>query len=153
MTDSNQEISQSRAEREFGVSQRHEVMANGECRFRLTQSSGSGYILTISGEAGGWQRSHSHEFLTEIYIVERGWMALARSEPRHSQPVIEIYSAGDLTTVAPGVPHNVFLPSGTEVHTIKVASKVAKDWIAQPQLDELVLGITEADLRQKNGMA
>ncbi len=137
-------INSERAASEFGISKLDEQMPNGECRFRLTQSSGSGYIFTLSGDTGAWQRSHFHKWITEIYIVETGWMALAKlnSQDLH----VAIVRAGEIAKLEPEVPHNVYLPNGAQVHTVKTGSRVDNDWFHCAKLDEKVLHLTESVL-------
>lgn len=121
------------AETAFGIVRSHERMDNGEVRFRLKQKSGSGYVFTISGDTGGWQRSHSHRHITEVYLVEDGWMALARLE--NGVTTIAVHRQGEVVQVMPGVPHNVYLPKGACIHAVKVGAKDPDDWIPEPGLD------------------
>lgn len=144
MSAANKAIDADRAAIEFGISQHHEQMANGECRFRLKQKSGSGYIFTISGDDGGWQKSHSHRHITEIYMVEAGWMAIAMSE--NGVTSIAVYREGDVVQVNPRVPHNAYLPKGACIHTVKVGSQDPHDWIPEPQLDDEVCNVPESEL-------
>ena len=63
--------------RSLGIEAVHQEMENGERRFRLVSSDGSSYIRTEASKEGGWQNSHFHEQLTEIYIVQSGWLVYA----------------------------------------------------------------------------
>ena len=139
-------IDSERAGREFGLKEHHEQMPNGEFRFRLKHTSGNGYILTIAGENGGWQRSHSHRSATEVYVVEAGWMAFASKKCGSSPASIEVHKEGDIVHVRPRLPHNVYLPKGARIHTVKIGAKTPSDWVSEPELDEELCEIPVDDL-------
>jgi hypothetical protein len=133
----------------FGIKAIHEQMDNGELRFRLMGSNGagSGYIRTEARSAGGWQKSHKHLGTTETYIVEREWMALASMDQRQPSAVIKIYRPGQIVTTEIGVVHNVYLPTESIIHTVKITSEDGgTDWIPAPKFDEITHPISEADL-------
>jgi hypothetical protein len=69
-------ISETEAERQHGIVANHTRMPNGELRFRLNASDGTGYVRTESVPGGNWQISHYHRELRETYIVQKGWMIL-----------------------------------------------------------------------------
>ena len=71
-------------------------------------------------------------------------MALATLE--NGAQTIARHGQNELVVVPPRVPHNVYLPSGAKIHTVKVGSKRPDDWISEPELDAMVLGICEAEL-------
>ncbi|MEO9781443.1 MAG: hypothetical protein ABJH07_00230 [Sedimentitalea sp.] len=146
MSEQPKEISSEVAAREFGVNTLHEKMPNGESRFRLTHSSGNGYILTIAGSVGAWQKSHSHHSISEVYVVEEGWIAFARLPDREGEPEIQVFGPGSVVQSEPDVPHNVYLPISARIHTVKVGSREANDWFAEPILDAKVLHLREKDL-------
>ena len=133
---------------EFGIDTLHETMPNGEKRFRLRRDTGDGYVLTVSGDHGAWQSSHYHEHISEYYLVEREWIAIASINPVKHALEIEFIREGATFCVAPNVPHNVYLPSGAIVHTIKMNSQIPSDWIPAPELDELTKKICEAELME-----
>ncbi len=47
-------IAEAEASETHGVSAEHERMPNGEFRFRLKSSDGSGYVRTVACEQGAW---------------------------------------------------------------------------------------------------
>lgn len=137
-------ISSERAAADYGVKSMHEILENGERRFRLTSPTGSGYILTHAG--GGWQKSHHHKQLNETYIVEYGWMACAKFASDRSRIDILVLRPGDVTTICAMTTHNVYLPLGSIIHTVKHGSQTVADWIAEPALDELTRVISEEEI-------
>ncbi|HCF24921.1 MULTISPECIES: hypothetical protein [unclassified Novosphingobium] len=110
-------LTEKEAKQTYGVAAFHEVMDNGERRFRLRHASGSAYIRTEANATSGWQSSHYHREVRETYIVESGWMAFA--ELRGNQLELRIVEAGEVLTTNPGVIHNVFLPPQAVIHTVK----------------------------------
>lgn len=133
------EIGRDAAEKDWGIYNRHERMPNGELRFRLMQATGSGYILTVSSGSAGWQKSHWHQETTEIYVVEEGWIGFASLTPPSSTPSLSVHLPGDILTTHPKIPHNVFMPANTKVHTIKIAQGNTKnDWHGCADLDEMI---------------
>jgi len=139
-------ISSEVAKNEFGISEFHERMPNGEYRFRLIQSSGNGYVLTVAGNEGGWQKSHSHWSISEIYVVEEGWIAFASMPRGTMEPIICIFEKGSVVQSQPSIPHNVFLPRGARIHTVKLGANGTNDWVAEPELDAKVVHLKESDL-------
>lgn len=139
-------VSSEAAESEFGISESHEKMPNGEYRFRLIHSSGNGYVMTVAGSEGAWQMSHSHRSISEVYVVEDGWMAFASMPHDTTEPKIEVFRRGAVVQSQPSVPHNVYLPRGARIHTVKIGSNGAKDWVAEPKLDAKVVHLKEPDL-------
>ena len=141
-------ISSEQASSQFGIVANHERMANGELRFRLMGQDGNGYIRTIAGDAGYWQKSHFHLKCRETYIVERGWMALAVPEASVGQARIQVFEVGQTFTTMIGEVHNVYLSAGAIIHTIKhgAATAAVADWHAAPDFDNIVTRITESDL-------
>jgi hypothetical protein len=53
----------------------------------------------------------------ETYIVQSGWMGYA--EMRHGEPELIVYRAGESFSTPPDVIHNVYLPAGAVIHTVK----------------------------------
>jgi|SaaInlStandDraft_2_1057019.scaffolds.fasta_scaffold01263_13 mannose-6-phosphate isomerase-like protein (cupin superfamily) len=134
-------ISQETADKEFGISVDHERMPGGELRFRLVSDDGSSYIRTVTSETGGWQKSHYHRNIQETYVVQRGWMILARMDARALRFVK--LEANDSVTSLPMTPHNVYLPSDSVIHTIKHGGTPQGDRISDPNLDALTLNLSE----------
>ncbi len=143
-------INAEQAAEDHGMHCRHEQMPNGETRFRLTGHDGSGYIKTVAGETGAWQNSHFHQSITEIYIVQTGWMAMSYATSDTTQLTLERHQVGDIIRVSPGVRHNTYLPAGAVIHVIKLDIPTSGDWIADPALDTLSKSISEADILQQS---
>ena len=55
---------------EYGIITEHNIMDNGEKRFRLIGSDGSSYIRAEASFNGGWQKSHYHTTIKELYLVQ-----------------------------------------------------------------------------------
>ena len=101
--------------------------------------------MTVAGDEGAWQKSHSHQSISEVYVVEEGWMAFASMPHGSVEPRIEIFSEGSVVQSKPSIPHNVYLPRGARIHTVKIGAKGGNDWVAEPQLDEKVMHLKEPD--------
>ncbi|MBR0830649.1 hypothetical protein JQ596_34600 [Bradyrhizobium manausense] len=133
----------------LGVHTRHEQMDNGEYRFRLTATDGSAYSRTVGGDRGAWQNSHFHEQVRETYIVQSGWMAFAQ---RIEQGVtLQVYRPGQLLTTEPRVSHNVYLPAGAVIHTVKYGEATGSDWHADAELDRATKAVTEDQMVRAAG--
>lgn len=118
---------------------KYKKMPNGEERYSLMLPWG-GFTVTIAGPQGGWQDAHSHP-QPEQYEVVQGHMALALLMEDHDPlqaPMNDLflYSAGQSVTVSPRRPHNVFLASGTIIHTTSVRGSEPAVWTPEPDLDE-----------------
>lgn len=107
---------------------KHDVMtANGERRFRLQkEDDGTAYIRTEASNNGGWQNSHHHDHCTETYIVQSGWMAAA--ELRDGEVMLTRYQTGQIYSTEAGVVHNIYLPAGAVIHTVKHGPAAKGDW-------------------------
>lgn len=117
------------AKTEHGICTKHGRMrTNAELRFRLNSASdGSSYIRTqTSSQSGGWQNEHFHFHMRETYIVEKGWIGYA--ELTDAGPSFQKVTEGELFTTSPNVVHNIFMPPGAVIHTVKHNGGVAKDW-------------------------
>ena len=120
---------------DYGVHTVHHEMDNGELRFRLTNNSGSSYILTKSTACNGWQRAHIHYRKSEIYIVEEGAVIIALLKDNELK--LRRLCRGETLSVDVGTPHNVFMYENTLLHTIKFGCS-DEDWNEAPELDELI---------------
>jgi oxalate decarboxylase/phosphoglucose isomerase-like protein (cupin superfamily) len=129
------------------------LMTNGEYRHKLTHRyDESAYIRTESGEQGAWQNSHYHKGVRETYIVQSGWMAFAVvgiSGKYH----VDIYRPSELITSSLLQHHNVYLPAGAVIHTVKHGSPVGNpdkkwnDWYpAHSDFDTWTKGLDEQDI-------
>ena len=133
-------ISTRSARDNYGIYTDHELMPNGEARFRLLAQEG-GYIRTIASEAGKWQIAHKHKQLIETYVVESGWMGFA--DLVDDQLRIRVITVGGLVSSQPGESHNVYLPAGAVIHTIKSGDGVERDWDRDDSLTSLTNCLTE----------
>ena len=121
---------------DYGISTKHSIMDNGELRFRLTGADGSCYIRTEASGDSGWENSHYHTRLSEICIVQRGWVVYA--ELIDGKVEAKRYQEGESYLIRPMVPHNCYLSPNAILHTVKFGDCTNADWIASPELDEMV---------------
>lgn len=121
---------------DYGVSTNHNIMDNGERRFRLIGGDGSCYIRTEASEDSGWQNSHYHTRLSEIFIVQSGWMVFA--ELKDGVMKARRYEAGEMFVARPMMPHNSYMGPNAVIHTVKFGDCTDADWIPSPELDALV---------------
>ena len=123
---------------QYGIRANHSLMDNGERRFRLSGADGSCYIRTEAAEDSGWQNSHWHSRLSEICIVQEGWVVYA--ELIDGKVVANRYTAGETYLIRPMIPHNSWMAPHSILHTVKFGDCTNADWIASPELDALVKG-------------
>lgn len=123
---------------QYGIRTQHNIMDNGERRFRLAGADGSCYIRTESSGDSGWQNSHYHTRLSEICIVQQGWVVYA--ELIEGKVVANKYIAGETYLIRPMIPHNSYMAPHSILHTVKFGDCADADWIASPELDALVKG-------------
>ena len=121
---------------QYGILTQHNIMDNGERRFRLAGADGSCYIRTEAAEDSGWQNSHYHTRLSEICIVQEGWVVYA--ELIDGKVVANKYTAGETYLIRPMIPHNSWMAPRSILHTVKFGDCSDPDWIASPELDALV---------------
>lgn len=120
----------------YGIRTGHSKMDNGERRFRLIGADGSCYIRTEAAPDSGWQNSHYHTRLSEICVVQAGWVVYA--ELHGSSVFARRYAAGEHFLIQPMIPHNTFMAPDTILHTVKFGDCTDPDWIPSPELDALV---------------
>lgn len=122
-----QSIDADLARRDYGISANHELMPNAELRFRLMGDDGNGYIRTVA-QRSGWQLAHSHSNFREAYIVEREWMIIATPD-ESDNPLLTRYESGQIYVSSLSEVHNVYLPAGAVIHTVKFGVRDGKgDW-------------------------
>jgi hypothetical protein len=144
-----QSVSVQRAEQEFGITCPHELMENGELRFRLFGQDGNGYVRTVASSSGGWQNGHSHTAFRELYLVETEWMALAIATRESNVAEISIYEAGETFVTPMGLVHNVYLPANATIHTIKFGIRGPQpQWEPALWFNEQTNHLSEADIRE-----
>ena len=122
----------------YGIRTNHNIMDNGERRFRLSGADGSCYIRTEAADDSGWQNSHYHTRLSEICIVQEGWVVYA--ELIDGKVIANKYTAGETYLIRPMTPHNSWMAPHSILHTVKFGDCTNADWIASPELDALVKG-------------
>lgn len=121
---------------QYGMETLHHLMDNGERRFRLRSSDGSSYIRTEASDDSGWQKSHYHKTLQELYLVQKGWVLLA--ELRDENLTIKKYEENEFFISEPMIPHNIFMGPYAVTHTIKYGNGDGNDWNASEELDRLL---------------
>lgn len=131
-----EEISLKEAQDSYGVEINFGRMkANYERRFRVASSNDhSAYIRTEASDIGGWQFSHFHLQVVETYIVQNGWMVVA--ELRDGEPVFFKFGEGEIYSTPISIVHNVYLPGGSVIHTVKHGQGVKNDWIGAAKSDD-----------------
>jgi oxalate decarboxylase/phosphoglucose isomerase-like protein (cupin superfamily) len=128
-----------------GIETRHDLMDNGERKFRLICSAdGSSYCRTVASEKGAWQNSHYHKSASEIYVVQSGWMVYA--EQKTDEIKLCLLWEGETVSFEPFVQHNIYLSSDSVIHTIKYGKAEGNDWFASPELDSLTQHLTPETL-------
>jgi hypothetical protein len=128
-------------------------MENGERRYRLVSSDGSSYIRTEASSEGGWQNSHYHKELTEIYIVQKGWFVYAELTP-NNELSLKFVKEGETVIVHPLVHHNIFMSSFTITHVVKHGGgEIKVDWFPSSELDLRTKQIPESCLAAENSRA
>ena len=123
---------------QYGIRTNHNIMDNGERRFRLSGADGSCYIRTEAADDSGWQNSHYHTRLSEICIVQEGSVVYA--ELIDGKVKANRYTAGETYLIRPMIPHNSWMAPHSILHTVKFGDCANADWIASPELDALVKG-------------
>ena len=140
-------ITEDEAAERYGISPRHNVMPNNECRFRLMDKNGIGYVRTDAGDDGAWQNSHMHARVRETYIVQSGWIAVATLVD--GDLYIDLLQEGAIWTSPINVLHNVYMSAGAITHVVKHGSGGADDWLTNHEadlLDQLTRNLSEADI-------
>ena len=137
-------IESAEAQKKYGITTSHEIMDNGELRFRLRSGDGSAYIRTVSGDSGEWQNSHYHKDVLETYIVQKEWMAIAELDGAEMK--IKIYKEDEIVTTRKEIAHNVYLPSAAVIHTIKHGNSIGQDWYSSISLDKRTKNLTETEI-------
>jgi len=130
------------------ISFKKEVMDNGELRIRLILQDGSAYIRTEAGETGAWQNSHFHSYLEETYIVQKGWIGFA--ELVEGSLILRVEKENALFTVSSMVPHNLYLPADTVIHTVKHGKVKQGDWHESKELDALTKHLSELEIKKSD---
>ena len=122
--------------KEYGINIKCNIMDNEEKRFRLIGSDGSSYIRTEASNDSGWQNSHYHTVIKELYLVQKGTIIFV--ELINNKINIKKYNEGEFCISEPMIPHNVYMFPNTITHTIKFGDCSKADWNECKELDELV---------------
>lgn len=152
-----------------GAAAMYKEMPNGEKRYSLKLPGGTEWILTVAGREGGWQNAHYHggpdalagvskAGIHEHYVVVTGWMAIARfcddAEDGYHLEVF-VLQPNQSVTFEPGETHNIYLPAGAVIHTIKTGNPVGNpdrkmnDWWPHDLLDADSKELSEEDIMQE----
>ena len=123
---------------QHGIYTVHHEMDNGEKRFRLVSKHGSSYILTQSNANNCWQKSHVHYHKNEYYVVERGFVLLARMVDGKIK--IDKFCENDSFSIPSGIAHNVLMSDNAILHTVKFGTK-EDDWNSCTELDALLSNV------------
>ena len=120
----------------YGIYTKHNIMENGEKRFRLIGNDGSSYIRTESSSNGGWQKSHYHTLIKELYLVQKGEIIFAQLI--NNKINIKKYIKNEFFISKPMIPHNIYMFPDSILHTIKYGDCLKSDWIPSQELDEMI---------------
>ena len=118
------------------VSVNVQQMENGEMRFRMLGQDGSTYIRTEASLHSGWQKSHYHRTLRELYLVSSGWILIAVLDGDSLK--ITRLEVGQTYLTQPGVPHNVYMSPFAVTHTVKFGNREPGDWFPSEELDKRI---------------
>ncbi|MBI2307496.1 MAG: hypothetical protein HYU78_09345 [Rhodocyclales bacterium] len=139
------------AQRDHGITCEHETMPSGERRFRLlSQRDATAYIRTEAPPQGAWQQSHYHKKVKETFLVQTGWMGYAE-ERDGGEPVLFLCKEGDIFTTPPEVVHNVYMPEGAVIHTVKHGPALGEARLVDSRtkaFDAKTCDISEAELKR-----
>ena len=124
---------------QYGITTNHNIMDNGERRFRLGGADGSVYIRTEASQDSGWQNSHYHARLSELCLVQEGWVYYV--ELIDGKVEAKKYTAGEHFIIHPMIAHNSCMGPNAILHTIKFGDCSNADWCPAPDLDELIRGM------------
>ena len=92
-----------------------------------------------AGYGGGWQKSHYHTTINELYLVQKGTILFV--ELINDKTNVTKYSEGEFCVVHPMIPHNVYMFPNTITHTIKFGNCLNADWNECKELDEIITKI------------
>jgi|GEM_PF-3193128 len=115
-----------------------------EVRHSVSLPDGSKWIVTRS-KRPHWQNAHFHKGLTETYVVQQKWMVAAthwNGLPLKRPNSVQKFNKSKIVSFAPGLQHNIYLPEGALIHTIKTGKAVSNpdkqsgaDWWEAEDLD------------------
>ncbi|MBQ2775723.1 MAG: hypothetical protein IJF40_07555 [Clostridia bacterium] len=135
----------------YGINLNHETMDNGQLRFRLSGSDGSGYIRCENPGEPAWENSHSHSRFRELILVQRGTVVFASYIG--GQAHFTALKEGEFIIAYPGIAHNEILSKDAVIHTVKHGDCSNIDWVPCPELDELTKHLTFKEALEAGGNA
>ena len=121
---------------EYGIRTNHEIMENGERRFRLLAPDGTSYIRNEKEGEPVWENAHYHKTIQELILVQKGSMIYV--EQRENGLEYQELGPGEMVCTTPGIPHNICVGENSVTHTIKYGDCSCQDWIFCRELDEEV---------------
>lgn len=145
------DITSEEAARRHGITTRHQIMENGEFRFRLLKNDGTAYLRTEASSTGAWQNSHYHKRLRETFIVQHGWIAYAIFENGSAR--ITIFQGGKIFTTQPGLIHNIYMPKDAVIHTVKHGTGDDNDRVEDDKtrdFDKIITRVSEINIYNYN---
>ncbi|HJJ05897.1 MAG TPA: hypothetical protein OIM45_08740 [Clostridiaceae bacterium] len=123
--------------KKLGIKYEHSIMDNGEKRFRqLCLKDNTAYIRAEGKKVGYWQKSHFHQSIKEIYIVQNGSVLVALYI--NNKVKIEKYNEYDVFKIEPKIPHNIYMYPNAVLHTVKYGKVREYDWEPFEKLDEIL---------------
>ncbi len=143
-------------------------MDNGEHRVALMAADGSGFSRATmpASRPGGWQNAHYHGAVLrngdepgdvpgvfETVVVHVGWIGVAY-ELLDGTRGVRVLKPGGVWIFPPGVMHNTYMSSGTEILWLKYGKPVpnperdGNDWWEAPDFDRWTKSLTESDIHR-----
>jgi hypothetical protein len=120
----------------------------------------TGYEVVRAPDESAWQTAHYHKGLFETCVVQDGWVAFA-SLDSHGNRIVTVAFPGEVFTIKPGTPHNLYMSPGAVTHTVHTGLSVGPhglagdDWYPEPELDEWSQSLTRQcianQMRAPNG--
>jgi len=131
---------------QYGITTNHERMDSGELRFRLLASDGTCCIRVQATDKGTWQNSHSHATLSELCVVQTGWVVFVEYDETTGACTFEKINAGEICQSRPGVPHNMYVSANSVHYAVKHGDLSVNDWIPSTTLDQMTKHLNENDI-------
>lgn len=120
---------------EFDLKINVQVMDNKEKRTRIICDDNTVFGRTEQSETSSWQNAHYHNNLLEMYIVQKGYIVLALK--KDEEIMYKKLTENQYYNVETMTSHNVYMPSGSVMHTIKYGNVKEEDWNYDEELDKI----------------
>lgn len=133
--------------RRIGVATNHQIMENGEKRFRILANDISSYIRTEAPDEKAWQKSHFHKHTNEMYLVDEGWIGFVEGRGSNTPLYIRI-NEGEHHVCVADTPHTIYTSKGAVFHTIKYGDAKDNDWEKFEELDEITNSLSEEEINE-----